>query len=115
MGVEAGVPPRHDELDNLLRDLPFDSSLQLMVLIDAWPGFDHYVRCSKVKTSAGALNQKHFVGKGPVLFLCHPEKDGFLEAHMPFSLQKHQVIATWLDDHCFITGTQVCEHIKSIR
>jgi hypothetical protein len=56
MGVEAGVPPRHDELENLLRDLPFHSSLQLMVLIDAWPGFGHYVRCSKVKTSAGALN-----------------------------------------------------------
>jgi len=27
VGVEAGMPPRHDELDNLLRDLPFSQSI----------------------------------------------------------------------------------------
>ncbi len=47
-------------------------------------------------------------------FLGRPEKDGFLYPHMALSLQEHQVITPWLDDHCLIRGAQIPKHIRDV-
>ena len=60
MDVEAGMSPRHDELDNLLRDLPFpQKNAEHLVLKDLFQGLriqcpSHLGRSVSIESAIGA-------------------------------------------------------------